>query len=183
MKQLVAMLSFCVCLAACLQARSTTLPDACGNDKIKFEVKTEKNQPPPAPPADGKAQLVFVETVEKENLAFCAGCEVVARLGFDGAWVGANKGNSYFTFTVEPGEHHICTNWESDLGSLDKKVGVAAFTAEPGKVYYYQVKILMRMVDIDTAQMEQRLDLIPISEDEGKYLIKISPLATSSPKK
>jgi hypothetical protein len=48
-------------LVFALQARATVRPDACGDDKIKFEVSTQSNQPPPAPPADGKAQLVFVE--------------------------------------------------------------------------------------------------------------------------
>ncbi len=162
---------------------NTVLPDACGKDAVKFDVATQKDQPAPAAPVPGKAQLVFIETIQKENLAFCVGCDVVARLGLDGAWVGANKGNSYFTYAVEPGEHHLCTNWESVLAFLDKKVGVASFTAEPGRIYYFQVNILMRMVSIDTAQMEQRLDLRQLSEDEGKYLVKISSLATSKPKK
>ena len=183
MKPSLGILFLTASLVLAAPSRATVLPDACGDDNVKFDVKTEKDQPPPAPPADGKAQIIFIETIEKENLAFCVGCDVLARLGVDGAWVGANKGNSYFAYTVEPGEHHLCTNWASTMAFLDKKVGVAAFTAEPGKVYYFQVKILMRMVNIDTAQMEQRLDLVQLSDDEGKYLIKISELSTSKPKK
>jgi hypothetical protein len=165
------------------QAWATTLPDACGNDKVKFDVSTQKDQPAPGTPAEGKAQIVFVETIEKENLAFCVGCDVVARLGLDGAWVGANKGNSYFAYSVEPGEHHLCTNWESPMAFLAKKVGMASFIAEPGKVYYFQARFLMKMVDIDTAEMEQRLDLTQLSADEAKYRMKISALSTSQPKK
>ena len=44
-----------------VQARATTLPDACGDDKIKFDVKTEKSKTAPLPPAAGKAQIVFID--------------------------------------------------------------------------------------------------------------------------
>ena len=165
----------------------TILPDACGDDSVKFDVTTRKNQPPPTPPAADKAQIIFVETVDKENIGICVHCDqVVTRLGLDGAWVGANNGNSYFAYSVEPGVHHVCTNWSSILKSFSKKVGVASFTAEPGKTYYFQAKILMKMHDTGTTQageMEQHLDLLPLSEDEGRYLVKISPLSTGIPKK
>jgi hypothetical protein len=39
------------------------------------------------------------------------------------------------------------------------------------------------MVDIDTAQLEQRLELTQLSDDEGKYRVKVSPLSTGNPKK
>jgi hypothetical protein len=69
------------------------------------------------------------------------------------------------------------------MAFLAKKVGMASFIAEPGKVYYFQARFLMKMVDLDTAQMEQRLDLTQLSEDEAKYRMKISALSTSQPKK
>jgi len=172
-----------VSLVSAVQAWATVLPDACGDDKVKFNVKTQAGQPAPAPPVAGKAQIVFIETMDEENLAFCKDCDVVARLGLDGAWVGANKGNSYFAYTVEPGEHHLCTNWDSPRAFLSQKVGVADFTAEPGKTYYFQARFLIKMVDIDTAQLEQRLDLTQLSDDEGKYQVKISALSTGTPKK
>jgi len=183
MKSRLVALFLCASLVCAVQARATTLPDACGDDKVKFDVKTQAGQSAPAPPADGKAQIVFIETMDEENLAFCKGCDVVARLGVDGAWVGANKGNSYFAYTVEPGEHHLCTNWDSPRAFLSEKVGVADFTAEPGKTYYFQARFLIKMVDIDTAQLEQRLELTQLSDDEGKYRVKVSPLSTGNPKK
>ena len=60
------------------------------------------------------------------------------RYGVDGAWVGANKGNSYFAVTVDPGVHHLCVSWQSALRQIEEEhVRMAIFTAEAGKVYYF----------------------------------------------
>lgn len=174
-------LSVLLCGAA--QGLATVLPDACGDDKVKFDVTATKGQPAPSAPGAGLAQIVFIGTVVKENLAFCVGCDVLTRLGLDGAWVGANKGNTYFSYDVTPGVHHVCTNWDSRLAFLANKIGVASFTAEPGNVYYFQAKILMKMENLDTAQMDQRLNLVALNEDEAKYLMKISEQSTSKPHK
>jgi hypothetical protein len=105
MKARLVLLLLCASLLSAVQARAKTiLPDACGDDKVKFDVTTQKNQPAPAPPADGKAQIVFVENQEaKATLHY-----VTVRYGVDGAWAGANYGNSYFAVTIDPGVHHLC---------------------------------------------------------------------------
>jgi hypothetical protein len=181
MKQLVAMLSFCVCLAAGLQARSTTLPDACGNDKTQFDVKTQKNQPAPAPPAEGKSQIVFIQFVDR-NLG-CWNCgSPTSRVGVDGAWVGANQGSSWFAMDVTPGEHHLCTDWQSALGTLKKKVGMADFVAEPGKTYYFEVKMKLKAYGSgDSSDVDRDLNFAQVSGDEGKYRMQSSALAKSTP--
>jgi len=51
----------CVSLACAGQSGAATLPDSCGADNVKFRVKTEKNQAAVAGPAEGKAQIVFIE--------------------------------------------------------------------------------------------------------------------------
>jgi hypothetical protein len=113
------------------QARAATvLPDACGSDKVKFEITTQKGQPVPVPPDPAKAQIIFVQTNEGRSKW---GSTAVTRFGIDGAWAGANRGNSYFTISVDPGLHHLCSDW-------DKRAGIASFTAEAGKLYCYQAK-------------------------------------------
>ncbi|MGA9068957.1 MAG: hypothetical protein WB424_01805, partial [Terracidiphilus sp.] len=65
MKPRVVVMLICASLLAAMQASAKTiLPDACGDDSIKFEVSTQKDQPPPAPPAAGKAQIVLIETLD-----------------------------------------------------------------------------------------------------------------------
>lgn len=168
MKRLVAMLSLCICLGAGFQARCVTLPAACGSDGVRFGVTTQPGQPAPAPPAAGKAQVIFIETVY--------GMSATARIGMDGAWVGADKGNSYFILDVSPGLHHLCANWQSSFQTIDRQVQLFALNAEPGKVYYFHVKAVSTKYDLD-------FTLAPLNVDEARYLIQTSGLSTSTQKK
>jgi hypothetical protein len=190
MKQAMAAFLFCALLALGNQLRATTLPDACGDDKVQFDVKTEKHPPAPAPPAVGMAQIVFVGLVDA-GPGGCIGCGIFSpRVGIDGSWVGATKGNSYFSVDVDPGEHHLCAAWKSLLATKRKNVGVTSFTAEAGKVYYFQVRI--REVEGGvmgtsggpvSSTYDWVLDLAPLSEDEGRYLVKTSAVAAATARK
>jgi hypothetical protein len=164
-------------LLAAAQARATVLPDACGDDKVKFNVDRQKGQPAPSLASSDKAMVVFVEELDKNQP--CLGCAVTTRVGVDGAWVGANQGNSYFAVTLTPGEHHVCTDWQSAFGSLKSKIGLTSFTAEAGKTYYYKIKVTMMTLSKEATDRE--LELVPLTEDEGKYGIKAYPLSKSTP--
>jgi hypothetical protein len=187
MKSAAGMFLACFALALSSQARSTTLPDACGDDKVQLDVKTEKNQPPPSGPQAGKAQIVFVSQLDASAGGLCIGCNAISttRVGMDGVWVGATKGGSYFAVDVDPGQHHLCAYWKSISAARGKNIVATAFNAAAGNVYYYEVTIK----DIEppgsgasTAPVWV-LHFAPLNEDEGKYQVKISALATSSPKK
>jgi len=108
-------------------------------------------------------------------VGFCVGCKVTTRVGVDGQWVGADRGNSYFAYTVTPAEHHLCVNWQGVQGH-----GVASLKAEPGKVYYFAINVKIRQ---DQSGIEQHLDLAALNEDEGKYLAKTSALAAATPRR
>jgi hypothetical protein len=174
MKQLIAMLSFCVCLAMSLTARCTTLPGACGDSTVQFDVKTAKHQPPPAPPAAGKAQIVFLEN---GNVALGPFMHATVRFGMDGAWVGADNGSSYFALDVAPGVHHLCANWQSSLGAFNKDVGLTSFTAKQGKVYYFEANVTVESKSVVTFGLSR------LNEDEGKYRVSLARLSTSKPRK
>jgi hypothetical protein len=162
-----------VCLACAGQAGAATLPDSCGADNVKLGVKTEKNQAPLAGPAEGKAQIVFIEN---ENQMIGPFMHATVRFGVDGAWVGANYGNSYFALTVDTGVHHLCASWQSSLGGLKKNVDLTSFTAEPGRVYYFAAQVTVASRDSMIFGLSQ------LNEDEGRYRVKESKLSTSKPK-
>jgi hypothetical protein len=166
-------LFLCASLACAGQVWATTLPDSCGDDKVKFDVKTEEGQPAPAGPAEGKALIVFLES---ENSKFSLFSDVTIRFGMDGVWVGANYGNSYFALTVDPGVHHLCASWQSTLERLNKNVDLASFTADPGQVYYFAAQVTFNSRDNPTFALSQ------LNEDEGKYRVKTWKLSTSKPK-
>jgi hypothetical protein len=184
MKRAIAAIFFSILFVLVCQLRATTLPDACGDDKVQFDVKTAKNQPAPAPPDAGKAQIVFIEAMDK-NLA-CWSCGTpTSRFGMDGAWVGATQGNSYFTIDVAPGEHHFCVDWQSAFGRLKQMVGMAELNAEAGKTYYFeaQVKIKEHNYGDSSSEVDRNLNFVQASDDEGKYRIKASSLATATARK
>jgi hypothetical protein len=165
----------CASLLATAQARATVLPDACGDDKVKFEVKSEVSDPAPLPPpAEGKAQIVFIENVERYGLYLT---DPATRFGVDGKWAGANKGNSYFILSVDPGMHHLCANWQSSKDSESSKVSMASFTAAANRVYFFQVRILVRQ-DSQGWVKERTFELTQLGEDDGRYQVKAGKLAT-----
>ncbi len=164
-----------VCLASAVQVWA--LPDSCGKEDVNFKVTTQTNPPHLASPEAGKAQVVFLETEQTDGEVLSG---VVTRLGIDGTWIGATKGNSYFAVAVDPGQHHLCANWQADFAFEWQRTSVAPLNAEPGKVYYYRVNI----THIRTSGIEYHsLDLTPVNEDEGKYLVNFLDLATATAKK
>ena len=178
MKPSLSALLFCASMVTAVQARATTLPDACGDDKIKFDVKTEKSKTAPLPPAAGKAQIVFIEN---ENQMIGPFMYATVRFGLDGIWAGANNNNSYFTVTVDPGVHHLCASWQSTLRMLKKSIDVASFTAEPGKVYYFAANVKVIPTGDNSATYD--FGLSQLDDDEGQYRVKAWKLATSTPGK
>jgi hypothetical protein len=143
----------------------------CGAENIKFSVRTDKSQHPAAQPAKDKSVVYFLE----DDSSFESRPLPITRLGVDGAWVGANHGNSYFYVSVDPGEHHLCASWQSWVGFGMRETGAAAhFTAEPGQTYYFRVR--------NTWLREHgvtHVELTPVDSDEGQLLA--SRYAFSSP--
>jgi hypothetical protein len=165
MKQRMAAFLFCVLFVLGNQLRATTLPDACGNDKVKFDVTTQKGQP--ASPTAGKAEIVFIEDQNEEHNPWHPWDTV--RFGVDGAWVGADKGNSYFTLDVAPGLHHLCASWQGQ-NSFD----LAPIAAKAGKVYYFGA-------DVTESKYYDHFGLSQLNDDQGKYRVKVWQLSTSKP--
>jgi hypothetical protein len=161
MKPGLSALLLCASLACAGRAWATTLPDSCGDDKVKFDVKT----------AAGEAVIIFIENQNQMITPFHF---ATVRFGMDGTWVGANKGDSYFALTVAPGVHHLCASWQSDLETLKKNVKATSFTAEAGQVYYFAGEIVASR---DTLIF----NFSELNEDEGKYQVKSLKVSTSKP--
>ncbi|MGA8271839.1 MAG: hypothetical protein WB919_09805 [Candidatus Sulfotelmatobacter sp.] len=143
---------------------------ACGKGNISFKVKLDGSAHVMAQPDPGKALLYFFHDAGTgQTLGY-----PTVKLAMDGAWVGANHGNSYFPVSVDPGEHHVCVTLQSSL--VGQRVELAHFTAEAEKVYFYRTRLVMsRSVEL--------LEIEPIDSDQGKYLIASFPLSSSTPKK
>jgi hypothetical protein len=94
--------------------------------------------------------------------------KAIVKVGLDGAWVGANHGTSYLSFPVEPGEHHLCAEWQ--LGeapsSIRYTVSLTSLRAEPGQTYYIRARFLLRVMDFEK-----------IDPDQGRLFVGTSPLS------
>jgi len=172
MRSKLVVLALAALFGAAIQAEASTLPDSCGDDKTKFEVKTQKEQSAPAAPEAGKAQLILIES---ENQMVTPFHDATVRWGMDGAWIGADNGNSYFALAVNPGTHHVCVNWQSAFKNLKKNVDLTSFTAEPGHIYYFQVDVNVE------SQYSVSFAISQINDDKGQYLVKTSALSKSKP--
>ncbi len=147
---------------------------ACGRTGLNFGVKDDNSQHAVEQPEAGKA-LVYV--IQDIGAIPCIGGCITTKVALDGTWVGANHHNSYLSFTVEPGECHLCANWQSHFARLSGLVGLAHFTAEAGKVYYFRTRAF------EAYKGAAYLDLDPIDSDLGKFLVASYPLSISHPKK
>jgi hypothetical protein len=155
------------------KAATTAALSACGPADLKFDVKLDQTQPASGIPS-GKA-LVYV--IDDQGQVPCfRGCATI-RIGLDGTWVGATQANTHFSFSVLPGEHHLCSNWQSSEKWFTLHISLANFTAEAGKVYYFRTRIS------DAYKSFVFLDLDPMNSDEGSYLVATTPLVVSHPKK
>jgi hypothetical protein len=130
-----------------------------------FNVQTTDLKHPVGQAEPGKALVYFfVDFVTAPTM----------RVGVDGNWVGANNGKSYFFFQVDPGEHNICTEWQSGtFKKSSERVGEAMhLTAESGQTFYIRLNFSY-----------QRMSLELSDAPEGHFLIGSSLFATSQPKK
>lgn len=145
MKAALVLILFAASAFAQDQAAVTAAQSACGPKDVKFSVKPDATQHPAPQPEPGRALIYVVE-----DLGQCSECTghgntfltnvsmALTKMGMDGTWMGANRGNSYLFFAADPGEHHLCINWQSALEVRNRAYAMANFTAEEGKIYYFR---------------------------------------------
>jgi len=175
-----------VLFAAPVLAQNSTAQVApqgpCGPDQAHFDV--EKVPSHPSTEVEPGKALVYVSEVFKKAPGELG--DATLRIGLDGDWVGAVKGNSYFPFSVEPGEHHLCMRWQSHFKRLSREAAFTVFTAEAGKAYYFRARVTYDYGPDyghsgNVAGMSITLD--PLNSDEGQYLVASNPMSVPHPKK
>jgi hypothetical protein len=177
MKTVLAAMLFAACALAQNIPTLAHAQAACGPPDVQFDARTSAAQPTAQPEPD-KA-LVYV--VEDYRQAPGELINPTIRVGLDGAWKGATRAKSYLFFSVDPGEHHLCTNWQSSLKRISRLAAFARLTAEPGKTYYFRAHITYSRAGEGSAGAN--LDLEPLDPDEGQFLVASCRLSVSHPRK
>jgi len=147
---------------------------ACGSDDVKFSAKPAEGRQTAPQPEPGKA-LVYVVEQEQRTRHPLSG--ITVRVGMDGSWMGAARNASYLFFSVEPGEHHLCADWQSPTPWIGKTLGLTNLRVEPGQTYYVRARFVAVGVQF------LALDLDRINPDEGRLLVETSPLSDYRQKK
>ncbi len=143
---------------------------ACGPASAAYKV-SEGAYPQKAVDAEAStATVVFIT----EPIGFHTGCGIVTRVGFDQAWKGALCLGQSLVTHVQPGEHHVCTDFQHK--PTPKYTALHSFDAVPGRVYYFRA-----VVSVATDQ-DYSIHLDLIDKDEGSLLYESSRIAISSPK-
>jgi hypothetical protein len=118
----------------------------------------------------GKALVYFIE----DDRQYGTRPRPTTKWGVDGKWVGATQSDAYFAVAIEPGEHHLCTQWQVDY---DGEIALAHFTAEAGKTYYFRlVDVTSNSVDEPVMWMEM------IDSDQGAWMVKKLRVSYLKPK-
>lgn len=172
-------LTLVVCLLAGLATAEdkdkpigTALPPVCGASGVKFEVKTDGARHPVAGPEAGKALVYFLE----DDSQFGSSPKPTTLASLDSQWIGATHGNSYFYFSVDPGEHHLCASWQARvLLGQPLPTAAARFEAAAGGVYYFRVK------NTGGPYLAAGISLTPLDSDEFKLLASTYSFSTSKP--
>lgn len=172
--------------AAWAQDKSTALTQAgCGPDPAKFEVKRDAHSHPTGTPQSGKALVYVFGDSELDNAAIQIG-GLITRVGMDGAWVGAYEHKSYTYFSVEPGEHRLCTSQQSSLKSRRQtNASAITFTAEQGKVYYFRTQpdpTALSQSAVSRAP-SGRVELAMVDPAQAQLMVLKWAYSTSQPKK
>jgi hypothetical protein len=148
----------------------------CGSSKDGWDVKTVKEHPSTPKPDAGKALVYVVQSMV--DAPVIGGTKATTRLGLDGNWIGANHGNSYFFFSVDPGEHSLCTDWQSTFYTRSGLASATDLDAQAGATYYFRIRVR------DVTKYESgKVDIEPTTRSEAKLLLSNSEFATAHPKK
>lgn len=152
------------------QAAGARTAAGCGSIQTQFDVKLDGTLHVLAQPEAGKAMVYVFQ-------AFLGG--LTMRIGLDGSWLGATNDLSYFYFSVPPGDHNLCAEWQSSVyKTATQRVGGAkSLRVEAGKTYY------LWMTYAGVAAREGRIKFKPTDNAEGQFLLSYSALSNSHPKK
>jgi hypothetical protein len=147
---------------------------ACGPSATRFQVKKNQGQPQVPALEAGSARIYVIE-----DLLTGEWSDPLVRIGIDGVWVDADQGNSWSTFTVPAGEHHLCADWQPGPIHSGGRA-LYGFKADADSTYYLRVRF-PAVANGHTNDYGVLFE--PVNPDEAQYLLSQYPQATSAAKK
>ncbi len=180
--------------AAQMQQNIRTAEAACGDPTARFTVKRIQGPADVPAPSAGSARVVVLESglmyadgyflpkgksSPKSYKRLPQSLTPTVRIGMDGRWLGALRGNDFTSFTVAPGEHHLCVQFQNPPNAGASSTAPMAFlssmNAAVGRTYYFQISYMM-IHNLNKCGLE----LQPLQEYSGRLILsRSSPVAFS----
>lgn len=165
-----------------LQARAQEGP-GCGPANIKFDISTSKKYSLPSV-QPGRALIYLFQ----DDVKYGARPRPTTRFAIDGTWIGATHANSFVYAFVDPGDHHLCANWQSDVtpfqfGVSKRSTAAAHLTAVAGQTYYFRARDIAYTDAKGALLSEPEVVLSPLDSDEAQVIINSFSLSSSHPRK
>ncbi len=161
-------------LASSLWAQTTGAQNplsACGAQRARYRLKTTDSKAIPAPDP-GMATLVFIEDEIqlRPGHLLCVKCSTRVQLGMDGQWIAATKGFAHTSVSIGPGDHHFCAVGLPAVFGPSPVDSFFSLHAEAGKTYFLRGRL-----SYFYRSHEDVLDLSRINDDEGRYMVFVTP--------
>lgn len=131
---------------------------ACGDPRADFFVGQSQDSPASPPIESGKARVYIIEEDQHQSDL----SNSMTFVGMDGKWIGATTGNSYITFSVDPGKHHLCAQFH--LSYAGRVTSLSELTATANQTYYFRATVF-RGYNFNIFNLE------PVYPDEGKLMM------------
>ncbi len=158
------------------QVTDLTAAAGCGPSTMRFDVKVDKKQHSVTQPGAGKALVYVIQQGRPYN----GDSAVTTRVGLDGVWLGANRGESYMMFEANPGDHQVCVDWQSSWKARQRLSQAAGLKMEAGKTYYFRTEVVMSQA---TEAHDELLRLGTVDAAEGMLLVSKAGRSTWTAKK
>src|SRR6266852_5062574 len=96
------MLACVTAIPLCCQTEQERELKACGpkENEVKYVTDTDKKRHPAGEQAADKSLIYILRPAMMGN-------KIQTKLAVDGEWKGANRGNNYFFFSLQPGQHYF----------------------------------------------------------------------------
>ena len=151
---------------ASAQQAASSPTAACGPETVQFSTAHGEVGDSAPPDSPDKATVYVIEIYNLADKGRFA--RPTVRVAMDGSWIGATQGFSYLRFPADAGTRHLCVRWQSSFDRLSQQIALYNFDAVAGKTYYLRVPI---MVEGASGGGAASIDLEPVSEDEGRFLV------------
>lgn len=143
---------------------------ACGTDDANFKTKQAGQGAGSMTPPAGKALVYVVE--EMPQVGFYT---THVNVGVDGRWVAQLSAQTFASFDIDPGVHHLCVVYQGQAASSEIGPTILhRLNVEAGKTYYLLYRGLISKDSEEVGFFDE------VDEDEGRFVLQTAAHVTST---